>query len=164
MPMPSNSVEPSFVSPSKGGRDDLLSKMRGQRHPMATPRNPLAQLRQPYAKQEFTPLLKSATKKKLLAQDREDEYRYLQGRLVTPAALKPGYKFDNSPGLPEASVVDETTASSDPNRSMSVPPVASSSAISTPLALPRKGEERVLENGNVLTLREQEAVCYKTRI
>lgn len=82
----------------------------------------------------------------------------LNGALSTPALLKPGYKFD-SPALPEASMMmDEQTNSSSVGQDVSLPPAVSSSAISTPMALPKRGQEGILDNGNVLTLREQEAV------
>lgn len=164
------SIEPSFHSPSKHG-DDLVRQMRGQRTPrgLKTPsagaRNPLvashSRRQQPQpGKQEFTPLLKSAMKNRISnAYDRElgggNGGPVFKGPIQTPAALKPGYKFDNSP-LPEGSSmydgssVTETTELADP-----APPLASSSIMSTPMALPRSGE---MDRGNMLTLREQEAV------
>jgi hypothetical protein len=157
---PNISREASFVSPAKGGRNDLLNQMRGHRHPLATPRNALAALRQSAGRPEFTPLLNSGTKKRILAGDREEEYRNglrLNGALSTPALLKPGYKFE-SPALPEASIMDEQTNSSSVAQDVSLPPAISSSAVSTPMALPKRGQEGMLDNGNVLTLREQEAV------
>jgi len=42
-----------------------------------------------------------------------------------------------------------------------VPPVASISIMSTPLASLPKDREGILEGGNVLTLRDQEAVGYR---
>ena len=83
-----------------------------------------------------------------------------RGGLKTPAALKPGYKFDNSPALPEASSLYEGVDSSEvTGHGTPVASVASSSAVSTPLAiLPKRGADGPLDGGNMLTLREQEAV------
>jgi hypothetical protein len=159
---------PSFRSPSKGGQHDLLAQMRGDRpQPIRTPsaRNPLTQLRQGAAKVEFTPLLKSATRNRMQASANGFGVGHLDfgadGKPRTPAALKPGFKFDGSPALPEASVYDAMNSSSMGETGMSgtpMPPVASSSAMSTPLALPRRDGEGALDGGNMMTLREQEAV------
>lgn len=155
------SIEPSFHSPSKHG-DDLVRQMRGQRTPrgLTTPsaRNPLVVRRnQPPGKQEFTPLLKSAMKNRISsAYDRENgKNPVFKGGIETPAALKPGYRFDNSP-LPEASSMYDGSSTTDVTEMAEpAPPIASSSIMSTPMALPRGGE---MDRGNMLTLREQEAV------
>lgn len=154
---PNFSPEKSFASPSKG-KNDLLGQIRGMGRGgvPATPRAPLANLRQAPSKKEFTPLLKSATRNRMFAQ----ENALGGGGLETPAALRPGFKLDGTP-LPEASVMFEAMGSSE-IASLSAatpgPPVESSSAMSTPLALPGKRGEAPLDGGNVLTLKEQEAV------
>ena len=171
------SIEPTFHSPSKGGSHDLLDQIRGNRpQPLRTPsaRHALAALRQPAAKNEFTPLLKSAARNRARQHIGVQENGYAtnqpkfnaNGKLMTPAALKPGYKFDNSPALPEASVYDAMNSSSMGDSGVDatpVPPVVSSSTMSTPLALPRRDGEGALDGGNMLTLREQEAVSYRQR-
>lgn len=163
------SIDSSFHSPSKHG-DDLVRQMRGQRTPrgLTTPssRNALVGRRNPPAggKHEFTPLLKSAMKNRISsAFDKENGASNGNGNPIfkagieTPAALKPGYKFD-SPGLPEASSMYDGNSSTDDATEMNEPPppIASSSIMSTPMA-PRGGDG-VLDRGNMLTLREQEAV------
>lgn len=147
------SREESFHPPA--GRDNLFKQMSGAR----TPRNPLAALRNANAKNEFTPMLKSAT-----ANRTRQVNGLLKGGLATPAALKPGYDFVGSPALPEASTMNAISSSfSESGVDGQTPvPQASSSAMSTPMALPRRGEgELDSGNGNVLTLREQEAVSYQ---
>ncbi|OMP84280.1 hypothetical protein BK809_0000085 [Diplodia seriata] len=166
------SIEPSFHSPSKHG-DDLVRQMRGQRTPrgLKTPsaaRNPLVaarrpQQQQPSGKPEFTPLLRSAMKNRISsAYDRElgaaggavGNPVFGKAGVQTPAALKPGYKFDNSP-LPEgSSMYDGSSQTSITELADPAPHVPSSSFMSTPMALPRSGE---MDRGNMLTLREQEA-------
>ena len=83
----------------------------------------------------------------------------------TPAYLKPGYVEMHTPGLPvNSSVMDEQTGSSAGAEGTPVAPnVASSSLMSTPMpVLPPRGEEGRGDQGNVLTLREQEAVSSET--
>jgi hypothetical protein len=72
---------------------------------MATPRNPLATLRNPNAKSEFTPMLKSAT-----ANRTRQVNGLLKGGIATPAAMKPGFELNATP-LPEPSVFDATNSS-----------------------------------------------------
>jgi hypothetical protein len=151
----------SFAPPP--GADNLLNIManRGRKpNTLSTPsaRNPLAQLRNPNAKPEFTPLLKSALKngnrnRNLLTKDNP---------IRTPAALKPGYYF-SSPHLPEASILGESEITTDDTP---IPVPESSSVMSTPIPrLPRRGEMGMNgDGGNVLTLREQEAVSTKHAI
>lgn len=156
------SIENSFVAPSKN--DDLLSHMRnGRRLDLKTPqtRNPLTdRLNLPNVPKpgEFTPLLKSVAKKNL---HRSNTFR---GVPQTPAFLKDGYKEGETPALPgtnSSRIYGEETGSlagADGNGTP-VPQVASSSAQSTPLALPQRDAGGVLTaEGNVLTLREQENV------
>lgn len=149
---PDFSELPSFQAPAGG--DDLLKAVRNVRKnaALATPaaRQPLANRKNIPARQEFTPLLHSAAKNRIRIRSREDK----ENGLMTPAALKPGYRF-SSPAIPEASdIMDSSMIDS------SRTPLAlgdSSSAMSTPMAaLPQKGELGM--DGNVLTLKEQEAV------
>ena len=157
---PDFSIEESFRSPSKNN-DDLLKHMRnGRAASITTPRsrNPLAGRKNPpgQSKNEFTPLLKSAMKNRIMSADFNEK----ENGIKTPAALKNGYRW-SSPALPEASSLangESTTTSMDDPDGTPVPPVASSSMMSTPhVILPNRGEGP-LDGGNVLTLREQEAV------
>lgn len=147
----------SFVAPAGG--DDLLKAMRnGKNNTFATPsaRAPLAnRSRNAQAKNEFTPLLKSAVRNRTMRMDWEAKENH--GGLVTPAALKAGYQL-SSPLDPQASSLMDTSISED-NTPLAIGD--SSSAMSTPMALPRKGELGMGgDGGNVLTLREQEAVGF----
>jgi hypothetical protein len=150
--IPDYSELPSFQAPA--GKDNLLNAVRnGQgRNAFATPsaRAPLAKLsKNAQAKNEFTPLLHSATKNPMAMRGKEEKEN---GGLAKPAALKPGFQL-SSPNVPEASSIDNSSMISDRTP---MPEVNSSSfENSTPMALP-KGQ---LDSGNVLTLREQEAVC-----
>ena len=149
--IPDLSELPSFQAPA--GKDDLMKAVRNQgnrQHVFATPsaRAPLASRhRQMPNKNEFTPLLKSATKNRMMLGREEKE----NGVMATPAALKPGFQL-SSPNVPEASSIDNSSMISD--RTPVADVNSSSFENSTPMALP-KGQ---LDNGNVLTLREQEAV------
>lgn len=142
------SREESFHAPA--GRDALFKQMGGAR----TPRNPLAAVRNLNAQNEFTPMLKSATKNRT-----RQVNGLLDGKITTPAAMKPGFVMSNTP-LPEASTLDSQSSSFSESIDGRTPvPDPSSSAMSTPMALPRRAEgEMDNGNGNVLTLREQEAV------
>jgi len=141
------SMEQSFQAPA--GRDNLFAQMGGAR----TPRNPLATLRNTNARNEFTPMLKSAQA------NRTRLNALANGNITTPAALKPGFQLGNTP-LPEASSMDVHSSSfADSVDGRTPVPDPSSSAMSTPMALPRRAEGELDNgNGNVLTLREQEAV------
>lgn len=144
------SMEQSFQAPA--GRDSLFKQMAqaGAR----TPRNALATIRNPNARAEFTPVLKSA-----IANRTKQVHGLLNGKMTTPAALKPGFNMSNTP-LPEASSIDMQSSSFAESIDGRTPvPDPSSSAMSTPMALPRRAEGELDNgNGNVLTLREQEAV------
>lgn len=145
---PSFSIEETFHAPTD--RDNLFKQMSGAR----TPRAQLTTRRNLSAKNEFTPMLKSAT-----ANRTRQVNGLFDGKITTPIAMKPGFQVSNTP-LPEASMfdvqsssfaesVDDRTQLPDPN----------SSAMSTPMAIPRRAEgEMDGGNGNVLTLREQEDV------
>ena len=141
----------SFVAPANS--DNLLNAVRGGqgRNTFATPRLPLANRKNAQTRQEFTPLLKSAAKNRFAMRGGLLD----QENLATPAALKPGFQL-SSPGVPDASSMDNSSMISDSDRTP-MPEVNSSSfENSTPMAMP-KGQ---LDSGNVLTLREQEAVRW----
>ena len=161
------SMDDSLMSPLKK-QDDLLHQLRSNRGvSLKTPRTriPLVDRRNlPTAptQVEFTPLLKSVTKKNQLRRDKEN------GLPITPAFLKSGYKANDSSALPnlETSVVyGEDTGSSIRmhNEEAVMPQISDSSAQSTPLAvLPRRnGEGATADQGNLLTLREQENVSIE---
>lgn len=152
------SPEKSFVSPSKGGRDDLRQQLRGGRGipVLATPRQPLANLRQQPTRAEFTPLLKSAARNRVLQSNGR-----VDGNLATPLGLKAGYNPNAGTPLPEASSMLDASSSVVDNSGTPQPPVQESSmTMSTPIPqMPKRGDMGMEANGNVLTLREQEAVC-----
>lgn len=159
------SIENSLLSPLKR-KDDLISQMRnGRGLTLKTPR-----ARVPFSDRrnlpgvpgrgEFTPLLQSVAKKNL------ERNNKLSGGPETPAFLKASYQGGNTPALPGADV--SAAYASDFGSSVLVdgeatpmPQVASSSAQSTPLAaLPKRDATGVLtDQGNLMTLREQETVC-----
>lgn len=160
------SVENSFLSPSKI-KDDLISQVvKGRGISLKTPRS-----RVPFTDRrnlptgshpEFTPILRSAVRNSSLHKQNQNR----GGAPKTPAYLKNGYKDMNSPALPtvEASgLYDDDTGSSvvGDREGTTVPEIASSSFQSTPLAvLPKRDTGEVLaDQGNVMTLREQENVC-----
>ncbi|KAI4199228.1 MAG: hypothetical protein LQ348_001924 [Seirophora lacunosa] len=160
------SAENTFLSPSKKEKD-LVSQMRnGRGISLRTPRPrvPLGDrrnLQAPPAQGEFTPLLKSVAKKNFQRSGKYD------GVPETPAFLKNGYRGGASPALPTATpgAYSENTGSSigASDDGTPVPQIASSSAQVTPLAtLPkREGEGVLTDQGNVLTLREQENVSLR---
>lgn len=154
------SAEPSFLSPVKT-QSDLLSQLRSNRGvSLKTPRSraPLGDRRNLPAQAEFTPLLKSVTKRNTVKIGKEN------GVPNMPAFLKPGYKGQDSPALqvPEISVVygDESGSFAAVEEATPLPPPASSSAQSTPVpVLPKRDANGMLtEQGNMMTLREQENV------
>ncbi|KAL8823547.1 MAG: hypothetical protein Q9191_005759, partial [Dirinaria sp. TL-2023a] len=162
------SVENSFVAPAKN--DDLVHQIRnGRGLNLRTPRtrNPLADRRNlPNGPKpgEFTPLLKSVAKNNF---NRNNKLRGGAGP-ETPAFLKNGYKGSDTPALPgtdsSSRVYGEETASlaEGDHEETPVPQVASSSAQSTPLALPQRDAGGVLTTeGNAMTLREQENIINK---
>lgn len=137
----------SFQAPA--GRDHLFKPSNGAR----TPRNPLAALRNPAGKVEFTPLMKSATTNRT-----RQVNGLLKGGIATPAALKKGFELGGTP-LPEASTFNALSSSfSESGIGNQTPvPQADSSDVSTPMAL-RQRPEGEFDDGKGLTLREQEAV------
>lgn len=161
------SIENSLLSPlkRKNTREDLLSQMRNGRGSLKTPkaRFPLADrknLPSLPARQEFTPLLQSVTKKNFERKGR------LSGQPDTPAFLKGSLRHSDSPALPgtEISVLYGSELGSSvmvDNDRAPMPQMAGSSEQSTPLAvLPKRDGNGVLtDQGNLMTLREQENVC-----
>jgi len=155
-------VDNSIPSPTKDS-NDLLKQIRGMGGPnirTPRPRAPFMDRRNLPSKNEFTPLLKSATRNRLMhSSGPGKENRNLQ----TPAGLKASYGVD-SPGLPLNSSImheelTESSAGDGDGQATTIPPVSSSSALSTPMAvLPRRGEGPLDNGRNLATLREQEAV------
>ena len=99
-------------------------------------------------------MLHSAAKNRFRMRNQEDKENALQ----TPAALKPGF-FLSSPNIPDATMLSNSSmidASETP-----MVPLDSSTAMSTPMATLAKHGEMALDGGNILTLKEQEAVrCH----
>ena len=161
------SIENSLLSPlkRKDTRDEILFQMRNGHGSLKTPRAriPLADRRNlpsVPARQEFTPLLQSVTKKNFERKSR------LSGQPETPAFLKGSLQHSDSPALPgaEASALYGSELGSsviEDSNGTPMPHVANSSAQSTPLAvLPKRDATGVLnDQGNLMTLREQENVC-----
>jgi hypothetical protein len=149
---------PDFTAPT--GDDELIKVMRGGRNnakyaPLRTPsaRAPLVGRPNPPAgkQQEFTPLLKSAMKLSMTSLARD---RY-PASSTTPAPNKQAFPF-SSPAFPERSMLGDSEMHSIDQTPMPIP--ESSSTMGTPLPqLPGRGELG-LNNGNLLTLKEQEAV------
>ena len=160
---PDFSIEPSFHSPAKRHNGGIItthatrSAVRTSTLRTPTIRAALNDRRNPPARPEFTPLLKSATTNRKVQRD-----AVLKpsdgGALQTPAALRPGYNF-NTPGLPEPSAVfDNSSALLADGDSTPVAPAVSSSIMSTPLPELQSQTGAALDGGNILTLGEQEAV------
>jgi len=159
-----------FGSPSKNPAENLRNQMRGMRgqtrqQTMQTPRvrNALVDKRNAggMKQQEFTPLLKSAQRNQMLQRSRLED-KENAGVPDTPAAFRSSYA-SQSEALPvNSSMLDGEHTGSSANAAgedTPVAPVASSSMMdSTPMPqLPKRGEGGVLDQGNVLTLRDQEA-------
>ena len=160
------SVENTLLSPLKRkGNNDILAQMRrGRGVNLKTPgaRLPLADRNNNQsnpAKQEFTPLLQSVAKKNLQRSAK------LKHGPDTPAFLKGSLQGSDSPALP---VLDTSTLYAShfgssvvlEDGDTPVPQVATSSSQSTPLvALPKRDAAGIVnEQGNLMTLREQENV------
>lgn len=174
------SMEQPFLSPSKDPQNDLVRQMKGRggNNTVKTPRgrNSLVDRKNGPARNEFTPLLKSAAHNRFRAynqaEDKENDddmlHSILSGRApATPAYLKPGYREGATPGLPTNSSIidDELTGSSQGEGTPMPPAVASSSIMSTPIpVLPQRGHGGPLDHGNILTLRDQEAVSIKPTV
>ncbi|CEJ92010.1 hypothetical protein VHEMI07692 [[Torrubiella] hemipterigena] len=151
------SQELSFQSPSKDG--NVLDQLRdGRGGQIRTPRrNPLTDrqnLPPSIGGAEFTPMLKSATRNSVRRRGKEN-----------------GNNIFNTPGLDRIDenditalpTIDNSMFSSSRQSYMdhtSLPVADSSSVASTPLALPRRNgaDQGPLQDGNQLSLREQENV------
>ena len=155
LPSPSKERNDLFQS-FAGGRGASLKTPRGRTALRSLP-NPSAGLMS-----EFTPLLKSAAKnRQYRANGSSDNKENGKGVPATPAVLKPGY-VSHTPSLAQidnsALYGENTSSSTGQDEPTPIPPAASSSAVSTPaVSLPKRGEGGVLHDGNMLTLREQEA-------
>ncbi|KAK5995755.1 hypothetical protein PT974_04173 [Cladobotryum mycophilum] len=155
------SQEASFQSPDK--EDNFLQQLRNGRSNgarLGTPRQrgPLADRRNlppSIGGAEFTPLLKSATRNSARQIGKEND----AAAANTPAALSRFGDVDMTP-IPR---MDASIFSASRNQSFidhTLPQVDASSTTSTPLALPprRGGDKGPLQDGNQLSLREQENV------
>lgn len=159
------SLENSLLSPIKkrnGALTDHIRAGRGislktpqERVPFTDRRN----LPSVPGRGEFTPLLQSVARKNLQRNGK------LSGAPETPAFLKASYQGSDSPALPgvdQSGVYGSDLGSSviGDNNGTPIPQATSSSAQSTPLAvLPKRDAAGVLaDQGNVMTLREQENV------
>ncbi len=169
--LPDFSIEPSFISPPRElqNRVDSLGESRHGRpksNNIATPgaRRPLVDRRNaPTGPQraEFTPLLKSVVKSNFT---KANVAARTDGAPPTPAVLKPGYLSNlNSPSLPfESTGINGDTEHSYVPEDSTMQPPGPGSAASTPLAmLPSSNHGGVVLDGqNVMSLREQENVCF----
>ncbi|KFY73851.1 hypothetical protein V499_06082 [Pseudogymnoascus sp. VKM F-103] len=156
------SEEQSFQSPSKDNNNLVQQLQNGRRGiNLKTPRS-----RAPFGDRrntnnngfggEFTPLLKSATRNNALKLGKEN------GVPRTPAFLRAGGLDNIAEDLSPVPNMDSTYADSYASGTP-IPQIDSSSLASTPLAmLPRRAEgANVLQDGNQLSLREQENVIDK---
>ncbi|QIX00600.1 hypothetical protein AMS68_006117 [Peltaster fructicola] len=161
------SIVQPFASPTKNPAEDLRNKMRGlrgramQQPPMRTPRIRNALLSKPNpagpSKQEFTPLLRSARRKELLRQSIMEE-KENSDVPPTPAGFRSSYGGDGTQLPLNSSMLDDEGTRSSMGGPAPVAHAISSSMLSaTPVpSLPKDGQGGVLE-GNVLSLRDQEA-------
>ncbi|KAI0517746.1 hypothetical protein F5B22DRAFT_602196 [Xylaria bambusicola] len=157
-------LEPSFHAPSKdndlvqqlrNGRAANLRTPRGSRAPFGDRRNLPAGL----GGSEFTPMLKSATRNSARKRGKENT-----NGLTTPALGKINEDMDMTNVPVESSLFG-------PSRNLSyvdatpLPEADASSTASTPLVLPtrRGGNQGPLQDGNQLSLREQEKVIDKIK-
>lgn len=174
-----NAHETSFsmvqpFSAAKRRDNDILQDMRSQRGGMfKTPRarNALLDRRNPGpSKNEFTPLLKSAAANRFRSHNSFDDKEngntssfYANGAPRTPAYLKTGAIPEDESELPQTNTFvdgEDTRSSTGEMTPVAPQQVASSSIMSTPIpALPQR-ENGIVDQGNVLTLREQEAVSF----
>ena len=156
------SFEKSFISPKKRSQD-LVSQMRSQRgQPIRTPsaRTALANRPNPVGNKrsnEFTPLMQSVTKRNALKGKENAPLNKVQ----TPVFLKSGHASKESPALsnPLGSSMYGSEQSYLADNPADLPQLASSSAVSTPIApLPKGGQGVLDDQRNLMTLREQENV------
>lgn len=165
------SIVQPFASPTKNPAEDLRNRMRGargramQQPPIRTPRIRNALVNRPNptgpAKQEFTPLLRSAKRKEILRQSiLEEKENALESEIPpTPAGFRSSYGGDGTQlPLNSSMLDDEGTRSSMGGPVPNAHAVSSSMLSATPMpSLPKDGQGGVLEQGNVLSLRDQEA-------
>ena len=159
------SQEQSFQSPSKDNNNLIQQLQNGRRGAinLKTPRSRVAlsnrrNLPAGLGGGEFTPLLKSATRNSALRNGKENVP-------ATPAFLRPG-GLDNIPEdfsplpLMGSSIYGQDSRNGSYMAGTPIPQIDSSSTASTPMALlPRRNEgPGVLQDGNQLSLREQENV------
>lgn len=153
--------EPSFQSPSKDNNNLVQQLQNGRRGPIRTPRSRVAltdrrNLPAGLSGGEFTPLLKSATRNSALRSGKENVPQ-------TPAfGVLDNIPEDFSP-LPQGSSVYGDSRNGSYMAGTPMPQIDSSSTASTPMALlPRRSDgPGVLQDGNQMSLREQENVIDK---
>jgi chromosome segregation ATPase len=153
--------EPSFQSPSKDNNNLVQQLQNGRRGPIRTPRSRVAltdrrNLPAGLSGGEFTPLLKSATRNSALRSGKENVPQ-------TPAfGILDNIPEDFSP-LPQGSSVYGGSRNGSYMAGTPMPQIDSSSTASTPMALlPRRSDgPGVLQDGNQMSLREQENVIDK---
>lgn len=161
------SQEQSFHSPSKDNNNLITQLQNGRRGAIKTPRSRVAltdrrNLPTGLGGGEFTPLLKSATRNSALRIGKENVPQ-------TPAFLKPRGGLGNIPEdyspLPNmgSSIYGQDSRNGSYLSGTPMPQMDSSSTASTPMALrPRRNDgPGVLQDGNQLSLREQENVIDK---
>ena len=161
-PMGSMSPEKSFAVPTENR--DLLSQMKNVRNQGVSLKTPRPDLRDPLrlmpngnrVRSEFTPLMHSATKKNMA--------RRLSGRKAsaTPSFLREGRT--PGPRISDLSQLgtEHTSSSAGAIDNTPMPQQISSSAQSTPLAqLPGRDAAGLVNDGNMMTLREQESIIDK---
>lgn len=160
------SQEQSFQSPSKDNNNLISQLQKGRRGAinLKTPRSRVAlsdrrNLPAGIGGGEFTPLLKSATRNSALRTGKENVPQ-------TPAFLKPG-GLDNIPEdltpIPVNSSIYDGSRNGSYMAGTPAPQIDSSSTASTPTPLlPRRNEgPGSLQDGNQMSLREQENVIDK---
>ena len=142
-------MEPSFVAPADHG---LFKDVRNNARTPAASRGPLQLLpngNRPQAKAEFTPMLRSVVKTNM-------------SKRLQASARRPGLPNTPGIGLPrhdESHLASEHTNSSFGRQDETpVPQHMSSSIASTPLAQLPTRDGAVVNDGNVMTLREQEQI------
>ena len=149
-------IDNSFMSPLKR-KDNLTIQMRSKSGlSIGTPRarQPLVDRRNLQQGQaEFTPLLKSAIKGTHVKKVRMASQTPSFAQSGTESPLSRTINGSEYDAESQRSITDPT------NDGIAIPPVPSSSLQSTPLAAPPKeGHGIVVEQGNKLTLKEQENV------
>ena len=163
------SMEKSFRAPE--GHENVFAQARGGRaQTFATPsaRRPPAANRPGPAKNEFTPLLRSATtnRAKLLNEKTVGRAAFdKSGKPMAPAASRPDAKWNSHLSLPDMSIDEASDSTSVADSRLHATPTAptqSSSDPSTPTALPKTSGDEPFDRGNMLTLKEQEVVSGHT--